>query len=360
MNIELNNITVRDLVEGYSNNGEEGVVAYGGKLDVRPPYQREFVYKDKQRNAVLDTVNKGFPLNIMYWVKTGEDTYEILDGQQRTLSICTYVNGDYSIDFRFFHNLTDDEKEHILNYELTVYICEGTDREKLDWFRVVNIAGEKLTEQELRNAVYTGAWLADAKRRFSRSNAPAVDVADGYMSGSPLRQDYLEKTLKWINDGEIEAYMAEHQQDRNANELWLYFMNVMEWAKTLFPNQRREMKSVDWGYLYNKYREVDYDADEIEALVYELMLDEEVKSKSGIYNYIFDRDERNLNLRSFPLRIKRAVYEEQGGKCNICRDEFAFDGTEADHITPWSEGGKTTRENCQILCKSCNRRKSAS
>lgn len=358
MDIELNMISVRDLVNGYFDNGEEGVVAYGGRLDVRPPYQREFVYKDKQRDSVLDTVQKGFPLNIMYWVKTGDDTYEILDGQQRTISICSYINGDFSINHQFFHNLTDDKKEQILDYELTIYICEGTDSEKLDWFKTVNIAGEKLTDQELRNSVYVGSWLSNAKRYFSRSNAPAVDMSDGYMSGSPLRQDYLEQVLKWISDDNIEEYMATHQHDINANEMWLYFRAVMDWVKVLFPKQRREMKSVEWGFLYNQYKDNSYDSDELEELVSNLMMDDEVKKKSGIYYYVFDKDERNLNLRSFTKAMKREVYERQNGICANCKEEFAFGQTEADHITPWHDGGKTVVENCQILCRDCNRRKS--
>lgn len=142
MKIELKEIEVRELVAQYADNQENGVVAYGGKLDVRPPYQREFVYGDKERIAVIDTVMQGFPLNVMYWAVRGDGTYEIIDGQQRTISICQYVNGDFSYMFRSFHNLTKDEQEQILNYKLMVYLCEGTDSEKLKWFETINIAGK--------------------------------------------------------------------------------------------------------------------------------------------------------------------------------------------------------------------------
>lgn len=169
MKIKLQEIMIREVAAGYINNQEDGVIGYSGALNIRPKYQREFVYKDKQRSSVIETVRKDFPLNVMYWVKNEDGTYEVLDGQQRTISICEYVSGNFSLDFQYFHNLTDVEREQILSYKLMVYICEGNDREKLDWFKTINIAGEKLTEQELRNAVYTGTWLTDAKRYFSKT-----------------------------------------------------------------------------------------------------------------------------------------------------------------------------------------------
>jgi len=198
MDIDLKNITVRELVDSYQDNQEAGVVGFGGKLNIRPPFQREFVYNDKQREAVIDTVTKRFPLNTMYWAVT-DDGFEIIDGQQRTVSLCQYVDGVFSYKDRYFHNLQQDEKEAILDYKLTVYRCQGTDSEKLDWFRTINIAGEKLTDQELRNAVYAGTWTADAKRYFSKTQCAAWQLADKYMTGSPIRQDYLETAISWIN-----------------------------------------------------------------------------------------------------------------------------------------------------------------
>ena len=184
MKIEHKKIKVADLVNEYKDDVQTGRVSgYGGKLDIRPAYQREFIYKDKQRDAVIETIKKGFPLNVMYWAKNG-DNFEVLDGQQRTISICQYCNDEFSLDYRYFHNLTDGEKEEILGYELDVYQCEGTDKEKLDWFRTINIAGEKLTNQELRNAVYAGTWLSDAKKRFSARGCVAEKLAKDYMAGS--------------------------------------------------------------------------------------------------------------------------------------------------------------------------------
>ena len=227
MKIELREIPIREVVEGYTENAKEGgVTGYGGRLDIRPAYQREFIYKDKQRDEVIRTVQKDFPLNVMYWVNNEQGNFELLDGQQRTISLCQYVNGDYSIDHMGFDNLTKTERDQILNYPLMIYICEGTDKEKLDWFKIINIAGERLTAQELRNAIYRGEWLTEAKKYFSKTSCPAYAIASDYMNGSPIRQDYLETALYWIalRDGkEIEDYMAEHQHDTNCNELWLYF-----------------------------------------------------------------------------------------------------------------------------------------
>ncbi|QQR78905.1 MAG: DUF262 domain-containing protein [Candidatus Moraniibacteriota bacterium] len=365
MKIELNRIPVREVVTGYKDSAEEGVVAYEGKLDVRPKYQREFVYKDKQRNAVIDTVRKGFPLNVMYWVKTDEGNFEVLDGQQRTISLGQYVNGDFSVDFNgrlaMFHNLTKEEQEQILNYELMIYFCEGTDKEKLDWFKIINIAGEKLTDQELRNAVYTGSWLSDAKLKFSKSNCAAYLLAnDGgsLVNGSPIRQEYLETALLWISNGEIEDYMAKHQHDENAEELWQYFQNVIAWAHKIFTKYRKEMKGVEWGRLYNRYKDTAYDSREIEEKTLELINDDEVQSLKGIYEYILTGEDKHLNLRQFEDKTRRKAYEKQKGKCVWCKKTFEFEEMEADHITPWHEGGKTTAENCQMLCKQDNRTKS--
>ena len=106
MKIELKEISIKDVVDGYLNNNEEGVVGYSGLLNIRPKYQREFVYKDQQRNSVIETVNKKFPLNVMYWVQNSDETYEVLDGQQRTISICEYVDGNFSLENKYFHNFT--------------------------------------------------------------------------------------------------------------------------------------------------------------------------------------------------------------------------------------------------------------
>lgn len=196
MKIELHEIKIRDIVYGYEDSRENGVVGYGGKLNIRPAFQREFVYKEKQRDAVIETVIKGFPLNVMYWVEDENGNYELLDGQQRTISLCQYVNGDFSLNSRAFHNLTETEKNQILEYPLMIYICKGNDKEKLDWFKIINIAGIQLKEQELRNAVYAGEWLSDAKRYFSKNGCVAYLLANKYINGEANRQDFRKRKYK--------------------------------------------------------------------------------------------------------------------------------------------------------------------
>lgn len=361
MKIELHRIPIRKMIAGYKDSAEEGVVAYGGKLDIRPKYQREFVYTGKQRDAVLETVKQGFPLNVMYWMVKEDGNYEMLDGQQRSISIGQYVGGDYSLNNRFFHNLTTEEQNQILDYELMIYFCEGTDRERLNWFKTINIAGEKLTDQELRNAVYTGTWLSDAKLKFSKTNCAAYRLADDggqLMSGSPIRQEYLETTLSWINNGNIEDYMAKHQHDSTAEELWNYFQKVIAWVRASFTNYRREMSSVQWGELYNAFKSKKLNPKKIEAEIQELMQDEDVTKKSGIYPYVLTKEEKYLSIRAFNEKMKREAYERQKGFCIKCGDQFEIEEMEADHIKPWHEGGKTTAGNCQMLCKQDNRTKS--
>ena len=360
MNIELKEITIQELSDGFQDNNENGVVGYGGKLDIRPPYQREFIYKDKQRDAVINTVTKNFPLNVMYWAVREDGTFEVIDGQQRTISICQYVNGDFAFQNRYFHNLKADEKEKILNYTLMVYVCSGTESEKLEWFKTINIAGEKLTEQELRNAVYTGSWVSDAKRYFSKSGCVAYNIGSDYLNGSPIRQEFLETAIDWISEGKIENYMATHQHDPNATALWLYFQSVITWVNATFTVKRKKfMKGIQWGLFYNKYKDVVFDTKAIEEETARLIADDEVEKKSGIYAYILTKDERYLGIRTFSDSVKQKVYENQKGICPICKNHFDISEMEGDHITPWVEGGKTIEENCQMLCKDDNRRKSS-
>lgn len=357
MDIELKEITIRELTNGYQDNNENGVVGYNGRLDIRPPYQREFVYDEKERNAVLNTLQKDFPLNVMYWaVREGGD-FEVIDGQQRTISICQYVQGDFSIDGTYFHSLPTDKVEQILNYTLMVYFCSGKDSEKLDWFETINIAGKVLTEQELKNAVFSGSWVSDAKRYFSKNSRPKI--GDEYLNGSANRQEYLETAIDWISDGNIKEYMSKNQHEPNANQLWLYFQSVISWIKATFPKYRKEMKGLKWGFLYKEYKDQKFDSKNLEDQITELMIDDDVQNKKGIYSYVLTGKEKYLNIRSFNDKQKRESYERQNGICVVCNQHFDINEMEADHIDPWHSGGKTIAENCQMLCREDNRRKSA-
>ena len=369
MQIEQRTITVRDVTDDYLNNDEEGVKGYHDRLDIRPPYQREFVYKDKQRDEVIRTVLKGLPLNVMYWCKTGKneddkETYEVLDGQQRTISLCEYVDGSYSVDDKYFDNLPQDLKDEILNYELFVYVCDGTDSEKLDWFRIINIAGEQLTDQELRNAVYAGPWVSDAKRYFSKSSGPAYKIAGDYLKGDAIRQDYLQTAISWaakVENVNIEQYMAQHQYDTNAVALWNYFRSVIDWIPATFSTKYyREMKGLPWGIYYNENKDrTDLDPKKLEEATAKLMGDEDVTNKRGIFPFLLTGDVKNLSIRQFDRATKLAAYEKQRHKCPTCGKTFEFNKMDGDHIIPWSKGGKTVPENCQMLCKECNLKKGA-
>lgn len=369
MKIELHQIKIRDLFANYTDLSiqEEGITGYNGRLNIRPKYQREFVYDEKKRNAVMETVWQGFPLNVMYWVRVADDQYEVLDGQQRTISICSFIAGEYMMYFDGnllgYYNMTEEQQNRILDYELQVYICEGNDEEKLKWFKTINIAGEKLTDQEIRNAIYSGAWVTQAKRRFSKSNCVAHKIASDFMNCKPIRQEYFETALRWIADKQgktLEQYMAEHQHDTDADELWQYFQDVIHWTDKLFGRKyKKEMKGVQWGLLYNQYRDTTLTATAISAEVARLMRDSDVERKSGIFSYIFDHDIRHLGIRTFDDNTKREIYEKQNGICPLCGKHFEIEQMEADHITPWVEGGRTIASNCQMLCRDCNHRKSA-
>lgn len=355
MKTVMKDVTVRDLVDGYRDDGEGGVVGYGGNLDIRPPFQREFIYNNRERAAVIDTVLNGYPLGLMCWSERDGGTYEIIDGQQRTISIAQYVARQFSHGDRFFHNLTSDESKRFMDYELLIYACNGTDSEKLAWFETINIAGKTLTAQELRNAVYAGPWLADAKRYFSRNGCPAYGIGKDYINGTAIRQEFLETAIKWVSDESIENYMGRHQQDEDAGELWADFQARIDWVKRTFPEYRPSMKGADWGNLYDGYATATLNPTQLEKNIAKLHADEDVTNQRGIYDYVLTGNERSLNIRAFPTQVKSRVYEKQGRKCARCQTAVPLRETEADHIKPWANGGKTVEDNCQILCKDCHK-----
>lgn len=377
MKIEKSEISIQEIVKydkdtkeckGFIDKGEEGVYGLDGSLNIRPIYQREYRYEDKPRNAVINSIINNFPLNILYWIKNKDGKYEVLDGQQRLVSIGHYVSNEFAVELpdigvRYFQSLTPQKQDQILNYKLDVYFCEGTDEERIQWFQIINTGALKLTNQEIRNSIYSGPWVTDARRYFSKTNCVAYRLANDYLLGTPIKQEYLETVINWISGRNIEDYMSKHKNDENAEELWRYFQEVIEWTKSTFTVYRKEMKGVQWGFLYNDYKNNIYNPVKIENDVSRLMMDEDVSDKKGIYEYVLTnrtkKDEKLLNIRSFTDKDKTEAYENQKGICSHCKEHFDISDMEADHITPWSKGGKTVTENCQLLCLHCNRTKSA-
>ena len=387
-------LTIRDLISGFYENTKTGkVVAFDGKLNVRPPYQREFVYELPKQKAVIDTVMNGYPLNVMYWAKNG-DGYELMDGQQRTLSICKYAEDQYSVAVDFGGKATPttcsnlrEKQNEFYDYPITVYICDGTDQEKLDWFQIINIAGIKLTEQEMKNAIHNGTWVTDAKKYFSRVDGEGyaseghtynghtygdyLNVVGGKQSekeNAVVRQKLLEIVLQWVVDAEnrgkaekitIDSYMYAHKTDSNARDLWRYYEDVMEWVKETFPTYRKHMVGVDWGILYNKYKDLaPANADEIANAIFTKAADE-ISNPKGVYEAVLSKDIKHIHARAFNKKDTSWAYKKQGGKCAYCHNQFDEGNMHGDHIKPWSKGGTTERENLQMLCTECNIKKAA-
>jgi hypothetical protein len=386
MKIELKPITVREIVKDYKDSAEEGVVGYSARLNIRPAYQREFVYKNEQRNEVIRTIMRGypsteFPLNVMYWAKTDDDHFELIDGQQRTISLCQYANNEFSIVIdgmpQNFDNLSQEKKDYFLNYKLQVYICTGNADEKLEWFSIINLAGEPLTQQELLNANYTGTWLTSAKRYFMKSNSVAYGLGNKYVEieANQSRGKGLETAIRWVSGDNVKQYMADHQNEENANELWQYFRNVIEWAQATFIDYYREMKGINWGQLYNKYHGETFDSVKVSKDVKALHDDLYVDNKKGIFEYVLGGsiETKLLEVRVFDDRTKGIVYTAQTkaasrdskSNCPLCalgRDAnnskiWDLSEMDADHVAAWSKGGATSIENCQMLCKTHNRAK---
>ena len=357
MKITKLDVTIGDLVKGYSDDGEGGVRGLDGKLNIRPEYQREEVYKDKHKKDVITSVLGGFPINPMYWTPQDDGGYGKMDGQQRTIAISQYATDWFSVNGRFFSNLTSEEREQFESYKLDVYLCEGTEKERLDWFERINIGGLELNAQEKRGAIYAGKWLSDAKRYFCRVNQGA-DQERRYLSGRRERQDYLATAIKWAAGEEsIEDYMGRHQRDENASPLWQHFQEVIAWVKRTFPKYRKEMKGLDWGRLYREYGQDKRNAEEDEARITKLLANPEVTQKSGVYEHILSGKNKFLYKRAFSEQQKRTKYEEQEGVCAITGKHFPYEAMEGDHIIKWEDDGPTTLENCQMVSMEANRKK---
>lgn len=387
MEITRKSITIRELCEGYVNESEtqieDAVKAYGGKLCVRPAFQRAFVYDKKQENAVIDTAMKGFPLNIMYWVDNGDGTYDCLDGQQRTISLCNFVDEVSSFEAPWFNSgkknyihtiqrIDPDLYERFMNYELEVYICRGAKADRMEWFKTINIAGEELSPQELRNANYVSKWLTDAKRYFSKANGkakcPAENVGSMYTKANANRQELLEQVITWYidskKDEDICQYMDEHINDDNAIELWNYFNNVIDWIETLFPGTYdKGMANINWGHLYNKYHDEEFDSEEIVNKFNELIEFKASKeldvSVGKIVEYCITRDENLLKHRAFSEAQRTTLYSRQKGICPDCGKHFIKADMHAHHIVPWYSGGVTELANGVMLCKNCHTKRHA-
>lgn len=379
-------VTIRRLFEGCTNefgepcftNKETGEIrCFGGRLNPRPSYQREFVYSEQDQKKVFETLHRAFPLGTMYWCDTGDGSYELIDGQQRTISILNILTDGVSISIygedKFFSDLPESEQEQILDQELLIYVCSGDVSEKLDWFSTINIAGKALKAQELRSAVYSGPFVSDARRYFV-SGAAGAALANGYdvfVNNSTLRQELLEQVLFWhadfegFNDGNLDmairGYLKVHRSDEDAKSLFVYYEEVLGWANYIFGTKyKKELPKVEWGLLYNRYHEIPCSPREIRAKVDALMENPEITKKVAVFEYVFSGEEKILSPRAFDDSMKRSKLEEQDHKCAYCGGEIPdMKSAHADHIIPWSKGGKTEYGNLQILCVKCNCKKSA-
>ena len=379
----ITDYTVDDVCKGFVYNEYEGKGLYGlsGKLVIQPEYQRNYIYADGKKDvAVIESLLNGYPLGLLYFVKVADDKYEVLDGQQRITSFGRFVTGKFPIidDHgmqQYFKGIADDKQKKILESKLTIYICEGEESEIKAWFKTINIAGVPLNEQELLNAIYSGTFVTAAKEEFSNSNNSNIQKWSAYISGSVLRQDYLRTALMWVSRNNIDAYMSSHRKDTSITELKTYFNSVIDWVSSVFSDVEPTMKGLPWGDLYEKYHKNSYDPDEVSQKLQELLADEYVTDKKGIYEYILGgcTDTKLLNVRIFDNKTKTVVYNRQTAdakangvsNCPLC--VIGHDSNkakiwkqaemDADHVSAWSKGGLTDINNCQMLCKTHNRAK---
>lgn len=376
--------TVGDICKGfiYDKNEGKGLFGLGGKLIIQPEYQRNYIYGDGKKDvAVVDSLLKGYPLGLIYFVLNSDGMYEVLDGQQRITSFARFVNQSWPFAVerngkqRYFNSLDPDEKKKLVETKLTIYVCEGEPSEIQEWFETINIAGVPLVKQELLNASYHGPFVTKARALFSNTGNSNMNRWQTYIKGDPKRQAILETALDWVNDGDIEDYMAKHRYDTSIDELKNHFDTVIDWIDSIFEYTGSEVCGLEWGRLYREYHTKAYSKDYVTKRVDELLADTQITNKRGIFEYILggEQDTTLLNVRVFDEKTKKAVYDRQTREamekeisncpfCAIGHDNnakriYRLNEMDADHVTAWSRGGATDASNCQMLCKSHNRAK---
>lgn len=389
MDTDLKEYTVAEVTKGFVYNELEGKGLFGldGDLTIQPEYQRHYIYGDGKKDvAVIDSLLKGYPLGLIYFVDTGADHgphLEVLDGQQRITSIGRFVTGKFAIirngKEQTFSSLPKEERDKILDSELLVYVCSGTEPEIKEWFETINLVGVPLNKQELRNAIYSGPFVTAAKAEFSNSQNALQQKWSHFVKGDPKRQEVLQEALDWVASSKgqsIDGYMAAHRTDTGIGELKTYFTSVIDWIDSVFiapPDPA--MRGLDWGALYEEHKGNAYKADQLNDRLQELLSDPAVRDRKGIYPYLLggEADPRLLNVRLFEESVKKAAYKAQTDKaiavgvsnCPLCAAGDNANKTriykpkemEADHVAAWSKGGLSTLENCEMLCVPHNRSK---
>ena len=375
-------ITVRDICEGFVYNELEGKGLFGlnGKLTIQPEYQRNYIYADGKKDvAVIDSVLKGYPLGIIYFIQV-DDRYEVLDGQQRITSLGRFVTHKLAIKDKngmqqYIDGLNAEDRDKVLNTPLLIYICKGSEGEIKEWFQTINIVGVALNNQEKLNAIYSGPFVTELKKEFSNSTNANIQKWSAYVSGSANRQDYLERALQWVSQGNVEAYMSKHRQDNDITPVKTYFNAVIDWVSGVFKDVLPEMRGLEWGRLYEEHHHKPYNVTSVSQRVQELYADPYVTNHKGVFEYILggEQDASLLNIRVFDRATINRVYAKQTEKAkqkgvSNCPDCALQEGSnssriwklaemDADHVTAWSKGGATNESNCQMLCKHHNRSK---
>jgi hypothetical protein len=386
-----------------------------GRIDTNPDFQRPAVWGRAQKQLLIDSIIRGYDVPKFYWrlVSKNPDHYEVVDGQQRLRAIWEFYAGEYllpkdadtvnglKVAGMKYSELPDDLRIACDTYNLDVIVLQETDDDEVRemFLRLQN--GTSLKAQEKRNAMpgnmrefvhqltshpFFGK-CAFANSRYAHDHV-AAQMTLLELNGSPCNLRNADLNRMYENNLEFELNGSKAKKCKR----------VLDYLFAAFPNKTPELERFNVVSLYGivshlqeRYVTTDRSADlakwflefeqygrsqaelppdkaDPEMVVYH----EKISHSTDAVDSIFWRHEfllRKLfesvtdieqkdDQRIFAHEQRLAIYRRDDGHCHLkikCQGEKCdWDNWAADHVNPWSKGGKTTVSNGQVACIPCN------
>lgn len=211
-----------------------------GQLNLDPPYQRRSVWTLKDRQFFLDTIFRNYPSPAIFLHKTisetGQATYHVVDGKQRTETILEFVQdklrlskdyGDTRLDGKKWSDLQGETelKTKFWNYQITVELIDVVDGSLVnEVFDRLNRNSRRLTNQELRHAKFEGWLITEAEAEANREEWQAFGIVTrarmrrmaDVQFVSELMLVLLERSVLGFDQDRIDAFYAKYDDPQDS------------------------------------------------------------------------------------------------------------------------------------------------